>query len=56
MSTSGGPAPGDANDPELWEGWYEDDDAVARRAFGWPARALAILLVVTLAILMVMAG
>ncbi len=38
-------------------GEYEEyDDVRPSRRFGWPARVLAILLVLTLAVLMIMAG
>ena len=57
MPTPVGPAPRDPNDPDLWEEWYESgDDAAPRRRFGWPVRILAILVVVTLALLIVLGG
>ncbi len=56
MPTPVGPGPRDPNDPDLWEEWYASDDAVPRRRFGWPVRVLAILVVLTLAVLMVLGG
>ncbi len=57
MPTPVGPAPRDPNDPDLWEEWYEPDEPVTTTGrFGWPARVLAILLVVGLAVLVVMAA
>jgi hypothetical protein len=60
MPTPVGPAPRDPNDPDLWEECYDDgdrsDDAVPPARFGWPVRVLAILVILTLAVLVVMAG
>ncbi len=57
MPTPVGPAPRDPDDPDLWEEWYDrDGDPVPPSRFGWPVRILAILVIVTLAVLVVMAG
>ena len=56
MPTPVGPAPRDPNDPDLWEEWHESDEAVPRSRFGWPVRILAILVVVTLALLIILGG
>ena len=56
MPTPVGPAPHDPNDPDLWEEWYESDGPVPRSRFGWPVRILAIVVVVTLALLIILGG
>jgi hypothetical protein len=57
VPTPVGPAPRDPNDPDLWEEWYEPDDGtVPRSRFGWPVRILAIVVVVTLAVLIILGG
>jgi hypothetical protein len=57
MSTPVGPAPRDANDPDLWDEWFEaGDDERARSRFGWPVRVLAIAIAVALVLLLVFAG
>ena len=57
MPTPVGPAPPDPNDPDLWEEWYEADADTARGPrFAWPVRILAILVVVSLALLIVLGG
>ena len=56
MPTPVGPAPRDPNDPDLWAEWHEPDDTVAGPRFGWPVRVLAILVVVTLALLIILGG
>ena len=57
MPTPVGPAPRDPNDPDLWEDWYEGDvDSVPSRRFGWPVRILAIIVIVTLAVLIILGG
>ncbi len=56
MPTPVGPAPRDPNDPDLWEEWYKSDDPAPSPRFGWPVRILAILVVVTLALLIILGG
>ncbi len=60
MPTPVGPAPGDPNDPDLWDEWFvpdePDDDDVAPPRFGWAVRVLAILIAVALVVLLVFAG
>jgi hypothetical protein len=57
MPTPVGPAPRDPNDPDLWDEWFDpDEEAPARPRFGWPVRVLAIVIVITLALLLIFAG
>ncbi len=57
MPTPVGPAARDPNDPDLWEEWYESDGGtVPRSRFGWPIRILAVVVVVTLALLIILGG
>jgi len=53
-----GPVPGDPNDPDLWDEWYDtdtDDDALGH-GFGWPLRMVALVIVVAIVALLVLAG
>lgn len=59
MPTPVGPAPRDPDDPDLWEEWYGTDDedvAMGTSRFGWPARVVVLVVIVTLVVLMVVSG
>ncbi len=56
MPTPVGPVPRDPDDPDLWDEWYEDDDGVGGTRFGWPLRAIALLIVVGIVLVYVLAG
>lgn len=56
MPTPVGPLPGDPDDPDVWEEWYEVDGGDAPPRFGWPVRLIAILLAVALVLLLIVAG
>jgi hypothetical protein len=57
MPTPVGPAPGDPNDADLWDEWFDpDDEEVPRSRFGWPVRVLAIVIAISIALLLIFAG
>ncbi len=54
MPTPVGPAPRDPDDPDLWGEWYDDDDGDTTVRFGWPVRAVALVIVVGIVLLFVL--
>lgn len=57
MPTPVGPAPRDPDDPDSWDEWYdEDDDDDTASAFGWPARLVALVIVLGIVLLFVLAA
>ncbi len=57
MPTPVGPAPRDPNDPDLWDDWEDwDDDEEGGPRFGWPIRAIALLILLGLLLVYVLSG
>ena len=56
MPTPVGPAPRDPDDPELWDEWYDDDGDDAAPRFSWPARVVALLIVLAIVLLFVLSA
>lgn len=53
MPTPVGPVAPDPNDPDLWDEWYDGDEADRSSYFRWPVRAVAFLVLVGLVALFV---